>query len=110
MISVITLCLCRLCGPRRAKTCLQSSANNKGTDQPGHPHRLISAFFIRFLECIISKLATCDISIFQLVSVAEEADLSFTLWETPKIGFVATRLNFFYNILYSRQPKVTVTS
>ena len=38
--------------------------NNKGADQPLHPHRLISAFVIRFLERIISKLGTSEISIF----------------------------------------------
>ena len=38
-------------------------ANNKGADQPVHLHRLISAFVIRFLESIISKLATSNISI-----------------------------------------------
>ena len=38
--------------------------NNKSTDQPAHPRKLISAFVIRFLESIISKLATSEISIF----------------------------------------------
>ena len=38
--------------------------NNKGTDQPAHPHRLLSIFAIRFLESIISKLAKDEISIF----------------------------------------------
>ena len=37
---------------------------NKGADQPGHPHRLISAFVNQFLESIISKLASREISIF----------------------------------------------
>ena len=46
--------------------------NNKGADQPGHPHSLISTFVIRLLKSIISKLATSKISIFLLVSVAEE--------------------------------------
>ena len=31
-------------GPQREKTCLRGFANNKGTDQPVHPHSLISAF------------------------------------------------------------------
>ena len=48
--------------------------NNKGADQP-----LISHFLIRFLENIIFKLATVVISIFYLVSVAEETGLSLTL-------------------------------
>ena len=46
------------------KTCLGGSGNNKSADQPTHPPSLISAFVIRFLESIISKLATGDISIF----------------------------------------------
>ena len=36
----------------------------KGADQPAHPHSLISAFVIRFLENFICKLATGEISIF----------------------------------------------
>ena len=39
-------------GPQHKKTCLREFANNKGTDQPAHPHRLISAFVISFLESI----------------------------------------------------------
>ena len=50
-------------GPRCEKTCLQRFANNTGADQPGHPHSLISAFVIRYLESIICKIATSEISI-----------------------------------------------
>ena len=39
-----------------------------------------------FLESIISNLATGDISIFRLDSVAEKTDLSLALSETPKTG------------------------
>ena len=46
------------------------------------------------LESIISKLATSKMSIFQLVSVAEETGLKFALWETPKTSFLATRHNW----------------
>ena len=53
-------------------------ANNKGADQPAHPHSLISAFVIRLLESIITKLATNEISIFYLASVAEQASLDMT--------------------------------
>ena len=53
-----------LYGPRREKTCLRGFVNNKGADQPAHPHSLISAFVNRFFEGIISKLATNEISIF----------------------------------------------
>ena len=45
-----------LYGPRCEKTCLQGFENNTGSDQPAHPHRLISAFVFRLLETIISKL------------------------------------------------------
>ena len=45
-------------------------ATNKGADQPAHSRSLISAFVIRLLENIIYKLATREISIFLLVSVA----------------------------------------
>ena len=58
-------------GPRLDKTCLEGGggggggvANNKGADQPAHTRRLISAFVIRLLEGIISKLASSEISIF----------------------------------------------
>ena len=37
---------------------------NTGADQPAHPHSLISAFVIHYLESIICKLATGEISIF----------------------------------------------
>ena len=48
-------------GPQREKTCLVFT-NNKGVDQPVHSPRLIDAFVIRFLESIISKLASSKIS------------------------------------------------
>ena len=51
-------------GPQRKKTCLRGFANNTGADQPAHPRSLISAFVIRFLESIICKLGTGEISIF----------------------------------------------
>ena len=51
-------------GPRPEKTCLRGFANNIGADQPTHPHSLISAFVIHYLESIICKLATGEISIF----------------------------------------------
>ena len=48
-------------GPRCEKTCLWGFTNNTGADQPAHPHSLISAFVIRYLESIICKLATGEI-------------------------------------------------
>ena len=53
-----------LYGPQPEKTSLQEFANNTGADQPAHLCSLISAFVIGFLESIISKLATDEISIF----------------------------------------------
>ena len=78
-------------GPRREKTCLRGFANNKGADQPAHPRSLISAFVIPLLKSIISRLATSEISLFYLVSVAEETGLSLALSETPKTGFLTSR-------------------
>ena len=49
---------------RHEKTCLQAFANNTGADQPAHLRSLISTFVIPFLESIICKLATDEISIF----------------------------------------------
>ena len=63
--------------------------NNNGTDKPAHQRRLISAFVIRFLESIISKLAMRHFSNFYLVFVADETCLSFPLLETLKTGFAA---------------------
>ena len=44
------------------KTCLMSYANNKGADQPAHPHSLISAFVVRCLDSIISPVSIAEIS------------------------------------------------
>ena len=63
-------------------------ANNKCTDQPAHPRSLISAFVIRLLESIIPRLVTIQNSIFELVSVAEQAGLNTTLSKTLKTGFL----------------------
>ena len=59
-------------------------ANNRGADQPALPRSLISAFVIRCLERIISKLATNGDSFILLVSVAKQAGLNLTLSETLK--------------------------
>ena len=55
-------------------------------------HAVWSApFFIHFLESTICKLATGEIFIFYLVSVAEVTGLKLALSETPKTGFLAIR-------------------
>ena len=43
---------------------IRGFGNNKGADQPVHMCSKISTFVIRFLESIICKLATGEISIF----------------------------------------------
>ena len=72
------------------KTCVWEFENNTGADQPAHLRSLNSTFVIRFLESTICKLPTCEISIFWLVSVAEDTGLKLALSETLKTGFVAT--------------------
>ena len=57
-------------------------ANNKGADQSAHPCSLFSVFVICFLESIISGLATNEISMVKIVSVAVQAGLSIALSET----------------------------
>ena len=52
---------------------------------------LISAFIIRLLESIVSTLAKRQISIFCLVSVAEQAGFGMTCSQAPKVGFLASR-------------------
>ena len=66
-------------------------ANSKGAD----PRGPICTFVIRLLENIISELASSEISIFQLVSVAEQAGLNLN-----KTTFVASRPIYFL-LLYS---------
>ena len=56
-----------------------------------HLHSLISAFVIHLLKSIISGLATSEISLFYLVSVAEQTGLNLALSETPKTGFLTSR-------------------
>ena len=89
-VSANTLCP-GLFGPGREKTCLRGFANNTGADQFAHLRRLISVFVSRFFESFICKLATGEISIFQIVSVAEETGLKLALTETPKTVFLVTR-------------------
>ena len=48
--------------PGHEKMCFMSYANNKGTDQPAHPHSLISTFVVRCLDSIISLDSTAKIS------------------------------------------------
>ena len=53
----------------------------------------------------MSKLATRELSIFELVSVAVEASLSLTLLEIPKTGFLAGMPN--HKLGYLRSVRMT---
>ena len=49
-------------GPGHAKMYLMPYANNKGADQPPHPHSLISTCVVRCLDSIICILALSKVS------------------------------------------------
>ena len=66
-------------------------ANNKGADQPAHPHSLISAFVIHYLESKVASLLTCKISIFYLVSVAEQTSFESHFFGNNEDGFCRVR-------------------
>ena len=53
-----------ICELGHEKMCLMSYSNNKGADQPAHPHSLISAFVVRCLGSIISVDSIAEISRF----------------------------------------------
>ena len=75
-----------LSGPQREKTCLRLFANNTGADQPAQTDQPLSySLFGKY------HMQTWQISIFKLVTVAEETGLKLALSETPKTGFLATR-------------------
>ena len=67
-------------------------ANNKGADQPAHPHNLISTFVVLCLGSIIPLVSMSEISSFYLASVAALAGLSLTWLKTPKTGCLVMRL------------------
>ena len=64
-----------------------SSANTKGADQPAHSCSLISAFFVRCLDSVMSLVSVTKISSLMLASVSEQASLSLTWSETPEDTF-----------------------
>ena len=78
--------------PRHKKTCFLPYANNNGADQPAHPRSLISAFVVRCLNSIIPLVSISAISNLCLASVAAQAGLSLPWSQTPKTGFLVTRL------------------
>ena len=70
-------------------------ANNKGANQPTHPRSLISAFVVHCLDSVIPLVSIHEISSLRLASVVAQASLSLPWSQTPKAGFVVTRLILF---------------
>ena len=62
--------------------------NNKGADQPANPRSLISC-----LDSILPLVSISEISSLYLASVAAQAGLRLPWSETPKTGFLMTRLH-----------------
>ena len=73
-----------------------SYANNKGADQPAHLRSLISAFVVRFLDCIISLDSIAEISRLLLASVAVQAGLCLAWSETPEDTFCRVVANSIF--------------
>ena len=74
-------------------------ANNKGVDQPVHLCSLISTFVVHCLHSIIPLVSITKISSFYLASVAAQAGLCLTWSQTPKTGFLVTRLILHLNYI-----------
>ena len=75
-------------------------ANNKGADQPVHPHSLIRTFDVCCLDTIISLVSISKISSLYLVSATEQTSSSLTWWQPLKTGFLVTGLIFQkYNVV-----------
>ena len=67
-------------------------ANNKGADQPAHPHSLISAFvFAAIIPLLVISENFKPLASFEV----EQADLSLNWSQAPKTGFLVTRLKFY---------------
>ena len=80
-------------------------AKNKGGDQPAHPRSLISTFVVRCLYSIISLVSKSEISSLYLASVAVQAGLCLTWSQTPKTGFLVTRLISIYSFITVKGKK-----
>ena len=74
-----------------------SYVDNKGADQPAHPHSLISTFVVRCLNSIIPLVSISQISSLYLAFVAAQASLSLTWLETPRTGFLVAWLICFFS-------------
>ena len=63
-------------------------------DQPAHPRSLISAFVVRCLDSMIPLVSISEI-LSDLASVAAQTGLCLSWSQTPKTGFLATRLKLY---------------
>ena len=70
-------------------------ANNKGTDQPLHPHSLVSTFVIRLFMSIIAKIAKCKVYLFQLVLVAGWFESYSVGNSEDKVPLLSSKIFFF---------------
>ena len=96
--------------PDHEKMCLMSYANNKGADQPAHPHSLISVFVVRCLDSVMSLVSVTKISSLMLASVAEQASLSLTWLETPEDTFSHDEAQMLFMYSADVVPYTPVTS
>ena len=78
-------------GSYREKTWLHT--NNKGVDQHAVADQRL---FISSMQSLISKLASCKISILWLVAVAEHAALGFTWSRALKTGVLALESVYYW--------------
>ena len=71
---------------------------------------LINVFVIRCLDSIIPLVSICEISSPYLASVAAQAGLNLPWSQTPKTGFLVTRLSYGYlgldRIFYTEEAKI----
>ena len=88
------LCLCQIQAKMSHVTRKSAFAyaNNKGADQPAHPRSRISTFVVRWLDSIIFLVSISKISSLYIAPVAAQAGLNLTWSETPKTGFLVTKL------------------
>ena len=85
-------------------------ANNKGADQPAHPRSLTSAFVVRCIDSIIPLVSILEMSNLYLASVAEQAGLSQPWSQTPKTGFLVSRLKQTWGqLLWNVIHYITIT-
>ena len=77
--------------PHHEKTCF-SHMRTTSADQPAHSRSLISVFVVRCQDRMIPLVSISKISSLYLPSVAAQAGLFLTWSQTPKTGFLVTRL------------------